>query len=175
MEEKRCFKCGKIKPLSEFYRHPQMGDGHLNKCIECTKKDAHIRYEIKSKDEEWLEKERVRGREKFKRLNYKYRLRKTRTICPQEANISHRLRRRGFNTKGKEAHHWNYNEPFSVFLLSRKAHKRIHKYIKVNYIDKFLYTVDGLKIDTVEKAKSYFSACLKKDGIYEDLLLCDIR
>ena len=26
---KKCFKCGKEKPLSEYYKHPKMGDGHL--------------------------------------------------------------------------------------------------------------------------------------------------
>ena len=174
MEAKKCFKCGVIKPLSEFYRHPEMEDGHLNKCKECTKKDSKARYNVLSTDNNWLEKERQRNRDKFKRLGYKNKFKQVRKICPLEANIARRLRSRGYDTKGKEAHHWNYNLPKSIFLLPKRAHRAIHKYIKVNYHDKYCYTLDGEKIDSEGKAISLFSSYLKKEGIDMELSVINL-
>jgi hypothetical protein len=37
---KKCFKCGQEKPLDEFYKHGEMGDGHIGKCKECTRRDV---------------------------------------------------------------------------------------------------------------------------------------
>ena len=38
--DKKCFKCGSILPLSEFYKHPEMADGYLGKYKACTRKDV---------------------------------------------------------------------------------------------------------------------------------------
>jgi len=38
MSEKRCTKCGEVKPLSEFGKHRNSPDGHAWQCIECTRK-----------------------------------------------------------------------------------------------------------------------------------------
>ncbi len=38
--QKECFKCRKTKTLNDFYLHPQMADGRLGKCKDCTRSDA---------------------------------------------------------------------------------------------------------------------------------------
>ena len=172
---KKCFKCGRELPLSEFYKHSQMVDGHLNKCKDCTKKDVHKDYLRKSAEEAWMEKERARGREKFKRLGYKFKPYKTRNDFPGNGNICRMLKVRGYDTKGKEAHHWNYNLPYSVFLLSRKAHHRIHNAVIMSRKHKYCYTKDGTKIETAEQAKSIYESILKESGLAENIQLIEIN
>ena len=44
---KKCFKCGQEQELNEFYKHPMMADGHLNKCKTCTKLDVRGNHSAK--------------------------------------------------------------------------------------------------------------------------------
>lgn len=64
---KKCFKCEKVKPVSQFYVHKRMGDGRLGKCKTCTQKDSAERIARKWKDPEWVAGERSRCREKQNR------------------------------------------------------------------------------------------------------------
>lgn len=154
-----------------------MGDGHLNKCKDCTKKDAHNRWKEKSKDPEWIEKERARGREKFQRLGYrdKYKPTSLRNILPNAyGNVERKLRQHGFVKKGYEFHHWNYNILNSVFQVSRKAHKCLHRHLTFNRQDKYCYTEDGTRLVSERQAEDYFNSILQKEGFDEKVKLIKI-
>mgnify|MGYP003650423113 CR=1 FL=1 len=132
---KVCFKCGNNKSLGSFYKHKGMKDGFLNKCKDCTKKDSKERSEILSKDPNWIESERKRQREKYKRLNYKDKQLKWDKDKPWKRTSTYKnLSRNKKTPKGFELHHWNYNDGFleSCFLMSIKEHKKLHTLITLD-------------------------------------------
>ena len=145
---KRCFKCGLLLPLSEFYAHSRMGDGHLNKCKNCTKRDVHENYLKKIEEDAYVEKERARGREKYKRLGYK------RIKRDEYLNASKNARRdlKIGKKNGIELHHWNYNKPKSVIPLNSRIHKQLHLLLKIDKSSKtFIVKETGEKLNTMKK------------------------
>lgn len=48
--QKKCIKCKITKLLTEFYKHPDMPDGTVNKCKECNKKENKLNWHSKRKE-----------------------------------------------------------------------------------------------------------------------------
>ena len=135
---KKCFKCNKKKPLSEFYKHSQMADGYLNKCKECTKSDVKTnRYK---NHEYYLAYDRKRFHENQERREYSFATSKRYTKKnPNKRSarsaISNAIRDGRIIKKPcevcgcekSEAHHEDYSKPLEVKWLCRKHHMELHR------------------------------------------------
>lgn len=132
---KTCFKCKQTKPLDGFYRHPQMADGHLNKCIDCTKKDvnAHrarnvdrIRSEdrARSKTPKYRAKAIVQARLMRAKSPEKYAARTAVGNALRDGRLTRQPCACG-NPKS-QAHHDDYSKPLDVRWLCVKCHWAHH-------------------------------------------------
>jgi len=140
---KECFKCKEIKDIDDFYKHPKMSDGHINKCKECTKKDVKKNY-FKNR-EAYIEYDRQREQTLHrKKLKIKYQ-KQTRKNNPQKYKcttmVNHAIKKgkikKGLcevcNNEKVEAHHEDYDKPFDINWLCKKHHLKLHNKI---YIEK---------------------------------------
>lgn len=147
---KRCFKCGETKPLSEFYKHPEMSDGHVNKCKDCNKKDVienrlkreeyynaydRVRSTLphrKAAKSEYGKRESVKER---KRVNCKKSYEKFPERKAANTAVGNAVRD-GLLTKlpcwicgelDVQGHHPDYDSPLDVVWLCTKHHAEIHR------------------------------------------------
>lgn len=166
MSTKVCFKCGAEKELNQFYKHKQMKDGHVNKCISCNKDDVKNRYKAKSKDSDWIEKERARGRNKYHRLysglkskrgNRSEHNKKHRSKYPEKYKATAASKRVPTINPESHRHHWSYNEEHykDIIELSIKDHNKAHRFLKYDS-ELYMYrTVDGRLLNTKEEHEEY--------------------
>ena len=129
---KNCFKCGAEKPLTEFYKHPQMKDGHVNKCKECNKRDVSLNR--KDKIDHYREYDRQRGNrqtpeyQKAKREKWPQQYKaqtmvsnavRGRKLFKEPCEVCH-------DTERVHAHHDDYSKPLNVRWLCPAHHRAWH-------------------------------------------------
>ena len=54
-----------MKPLSSYYKHKGMADGHENQCIDCKRSRARAKAKERRQDAEWVAKRREKDRERY--------------------------------------------------------------------------------------------------------------
>jgi hypothetical protein len=134
---KLCFKCGgDPKPLSDFYAHPMMADGRLNKCKECTKKDVKQRYYLVHEERCAYERERwdrpsrraqalSAQRRRRKRNPEKQAARNAVAHAIRDGRMSRRPCQSCGTTKKVQAHHNDYSKPLDVEWLCFRCHREV--------------------------------------------------
>ena len=134
---KQCFKCLTIKPLEEFYKHPKMADGHLNKCKVCNKKDSINTRNSKIDYYRAYDLKRAKEPERYKaaaEISSAWRKAdKRRSKCHNavtRAIKAGKLIRQPCikcNDKKSLAHHEDYDKELEVVWLCQPCHKQRHK------------------------------------------------
>lgn len=134
--EKTCFKCLCKLPLEAFYKHSAMGDGRLNKCKACTKKDVaeHRQNNL----------EKIRAYDKM-RASQPHRVALRQSVTAQYAQqFPHRRKaNQAVNNAVRDkkiekwpcqvcgdlksvGHHPDYDRPLDVVWLCQPHHKQAH-------------------------------------------------
>lgn len=167
---KKCFKCGVEKEITDFYKHPQMKDGHLNKCKLCTKKDVKEDYSKNIVNADFKESEQARGREKYRRLYAGSAKADIKRNIAYAKKYPEKLAAKSYSAnldkpfENVERHHWSYNEEHytDVIWLSKKEHMKGHRFIVYDQERKMYRRFDNNELlDTKEKHSQFISSCIK--------------
>lgn len=150
MDEKTCKKCSVLKPLSDFYKHSKMADGHVNFCKECQKSANRQNRAEKVDYYRLYDKERnalphrvearkayfqtESGKESKKKSTQKYRSNHPNKYAAHTA-VNNALKSGKLQkqpccicgNKDSEAHHEDYDLPLEVIWYCDFHHKERHR------------------------------------------------
>lgn len=140
IRSKACFKCKAVKQLDDFYKHPEMLDGHVNKCKECNKNDVTANRNKNLEKIRAYDRERGRSPERIKANTEIARAWREEDSRRSRAHSSvSRAVRNGSLVRApcrrcgelkSIAHHEDYDKPLFVMWLCQSCHKQQHKEIR---------------------------------------------
>ena len=139
IRSKKCFKCNTVKPLEDFYKHPQMPDGYVNKCKECNKNDVTANRNKNIEKYRAYDRARSKDPKRVKANTEITRAWRAEDLRRQVAHsqVSKAIRNGGLvrqpccrcGEAKTVAHHEDYDKPLEVVWLCQPCHKQRHKEI----------------------------------------------
>ena len=134
---KRCYDCGKMKPIDDFHRNKKMADGHLNRCKDCQRAALRLARIVNPEHAREMDRKRNKDPRRQKQLREKviadneryperriargvvnHALRDGRIEKPSACEIC------GNNAK-LQAHHADYSKPLEVIWICSPCHGQI--------------------------------------------------
>jgi hypothetical protein len=142
---KKCFKCGTTQPLTEFYQHKGMADGHLGKCKPCTKSDSIAHREKNAERYRAYDRDRAKNPNRIalaSEINKRWRAEDTRRQKCHNA-VARAVRKGDLlqepcsrcGDANSVAHHESYDRPLDVVWLCQVHHKQRHKELAIEGIE----------------------------------------
>jgi hypothetical protein len=156
---KVCRECRVEKPLSDFYKHAAMGDGHLNKCKPCVKSRVNKHREVNletireydkrrsnkphrvkaRKDYQQTEAGKLAKKKAMDAYNKRYPMAYATHVIAGNAIRDGKLIPASScsicrSVEKIEGHHDDYTKPLDVRWLCEQCHKAWHKINKPIYI-----------------------------------------
>jgi len=140
VRSKECFKCKAIRPLEDFYKHPKMPDGHVNKCKKCNKNDVTANRNKNIEKIRAYDRERSKEPERIKtntEVNRAWRAEDKRRTAAHNA-VARAIRNGSLfrlpcvrcKAEKSLAHHEDYDKPLEIMWLCQPCHKQRHKELK---------------------------------------------
>lgn len=137
---KKCFKCGRDLPLTEYYRHPRTADGRLGKCKSCAKADVAAYREgnlevVKKRNLDWSRTPNGRALQKrtVSRRTQEHPERVKAVWMVNNAVKWGHMKKHPCFVCGEiktQGHHADYSRPLDVVWLCKKHHVETHQLAK---------------------------------------------
>lgn len=130
---KVCKDCGFNKPLSEFYKHPLMTDGHLGSCKECRRSyarqhradDPEVRDRDNARSKTTARREHLRANAKrwIEKHPERYRAHNAANNAIRDGKLKRkRSCEKCGSRKSLHKHHVDYSRPLDVIWLCARCH-----------------------------------------------------